>query len=91
MKKALYGFKQIPRVWYSRIEAHFVKEEFERCNYDHTLFIQIGDGGKILIVNLYVDELILTDNDESMFVKFKNSMKLEFEMTNLEKMKYFFV
>ena len=75
LKKALYGLKQAPRAWQSRIEAHFFKEGFERCNCDHTLFIQTGDGGKILIVSLYVDNLIFTGNDESMFVKFKNSMK----------------
>ncbi|XP_042379979.1 uncharacterized mitochondrial protein AtMg00810-like [Zingiber officinale] len=45
--------------------------------------------GKILIVSLYVDDLIFTGNDESMFVKFKNSMKLEFDMTDLGRMKYF--
>ena len=89
LKKALYGLKQAPRAWYSRIEAYFIKEGFERCSCDHTLFIKTGDGGKILIVSLYVDDLIFTGNDESMFVKFKNSMKLEFDMTDLGKMKYF--
>ena len=43
-----------------------------------------------MIVSLYVDNLIFTGNDESMFVKFKNYMKLEFEMADLGKMKYFF-
>ena len=42
-----------------------------------------------MIVSLCVDVLIFTGNDESMFVKFKNSMKPEFEMTELGKMKYF--
>ena len=42
-----------------------------------------------MIVSLYVDDLIFTGNDESIFVKFNNSMKSEFEMTDLEKMKYF--
>ena len=59
LKKALYGLKQAPRAWYSRIEAYFIKEGFERCSCDHTLFIKTGDGGKILIVSLYVDDLIL--------------------------------
>jgi transposase InsO family protein len=89
LKKALYGLKQAPRAWYSRIEAYFVKEGFERCSCEHTLFIKTGDGGKILIVSLYVDDLIFTSTDESMFVKFRNSMKLEFDMIDLGKMKYF--
>nr|CAN69875.1 hypothetical protein VITISV_030610 [Vitis vinifera] len=89
LKKALYGLKQAPRAWYNRIETYFVKERFERCNCEHTLFTKTGDGGKILIVSLYVDDLFFTCNDESMFVKFKNSMKLEFDMIDLGKMKYF--
>ena len=75
--------------WYSRIEAYFVKEGFEKCSCEHTLFVKREDEGKILIVSLYVDDLIFTGSDESMYVKFKNSMKLEFDMTDLGEMKYF--
>ena len=89
LKKALYGLKKAPHAWYSRIEAHFFKEGFERCNCNHTLFVQTGDGGKILIFSQCVDVLSFTGNDENMFVKFKNSMKPEFERTDLGKMKYF--
>jgi len=89
LKKALYGLKQASRAWYSRIETYFVKKGFERCDCEHTLFIKTGNEGTILIVSLYVDDLIFTGNSESLFVKFKNSMKLEFDMTDLGKMKYF--
>ena len=43
----------------------------------------------MLIVCLYVDDLIFTRNDESMFRKFKHSMMTEFDMTNLGRMSYF--
>ena len=67
LKKALYGLKQAPRAWYSRIEAYFVKEGFERCGYEHTLFVKTEEGGKrFLIVSLYVDDLIFTRNDACM-------------------------
>ena len=89
LKKALYGLKQAPRAWYSRIETYFIKEGFTKCPYEHTLFIKTADGGKILIVCLYVDDLIFTGNDEVMFEQFKKSMKIEFDMTNLGRMKYF--
>ena len=38
---------------------------------------------------LYVDDLIFTGNDEVMFEQFKKSMKIEFDMTDLGRMKYF--
>ena len=89
LKKALYGLKQAPRAWYSRIETYFIKEGFTKCPYEHTLFIKTADGGKILIVCLYVDDLIFTGNDEIMLKQFKKSMKIEFDMTDLGRMKYF--
>lgn len=89
LKKALYGLKQAPRAWYSKIEAYFVKEGFERCDHEHTLFVKTGGGKRILIVSLYVDDLIFTGNDACMFESFKKSMKIEFDMTDLGKMKYF--
>lgn len=86
LKKALYGLKQALYTWYSKIETYFVEEGFEICFDDHTLFIKIGDKGRILIVNLYVDDFIFTGNDEDMFKSFKESMK-EFDMSNLGRMK----
>ena len=90
LNKALYGLKQAPRAWYSKIEAYFLNEGFERCDYEHTLFVKTEEGGKrFLIVSLYVDDLIFTGNDACMFESFKSSMKVEFDMMDLGKMKYF--
>lgn len=89
LKKALYGLKQAPRAWFSRIESYFIKEGFERSSCEHTLFTKRKEKNKILIVSLYVDDLIFTCNDLIMMGNFKESMKREFEMTDLGEMKYF--
>lgn len=89
LKKALYGLKQAPRAWYSKIESYFLKEGFQRCDYEPTLFIKAEEGNKVLIVSLYVDDLIFTGSDGLIFSAFKSSMKKEFDMTDLGKMKYF--
>lgn len=89
LKKVLYGLKQTPRAWYSRIEAYFLKEDFQKCPYEHTLFIKIGDRGKMLIVCLYVDDLIYTGNVGAMFEIFKQSMMHEFDMSDLGMLHYF--
>lgn len=88
LKKALYGLKQAPRSWYSRIDAHFVKMGFKKCPFEHTLYVK-SEGGKLLIVCLYVDDLIYTGNNVEMFNEFKMSMMKEFEMTDLGLMRYF--
>jgi len=89
LKTTFYGLKQAPRAWYSRIETYFAKVGFQKCPYEHTLFVKIGDGGKLLFVCLYVDDLIFTRNDGAMFNECKKSMMEEFEMTDLGKMHYF--
>lgn len=89
LKKALYGLKQAPRAWYSRIESYFFKQGFERCPHEHTLFVKQSEGGNILIISLYVDDLIFTGNNENMFEEFKKSMEKEFDMSDLGKMRYF--
>lgn len=53
------------------------------------MFIKTSVKGKILIVSLYVDDLIFTENDEEMFKYFKASMQKEFDMSDLSRMKYF--
>ena len=88
LRNSLYGLKQALRAWYSRIEGYFLDEEFERCPSEHTLFTKTK-GGKILIVSLYVDDLIFTGNDRAMCDEFKKSMMMEFEMSDLGKMKHF--
>ena len=51
LRKALYGLKQAPIAWYNKIEAYFVRNGFERCFCEHTLFTKSTKGGKILIVS----------------------------------------
>ncbi|KAL0313353.1 UNVERIFIED_CONTAM: Retrovirus-related Pol polyprotein from transposon TNT 1-94 [Sesamum radiatum] len=50
LHKALYGLKQAPRAWFSRIEAHFSKEGFQKCYSEQTLFTKKNGEGKIIIV-----------------------------------------
>ena len=62
LKKALYGLKQAPRSWYTRIDSIIAKLGFEKCPYEHTLYVKKNN--KILIVCLYVDDLIYTFSND---------------------------
>lgn len=80
--------KQAPRAWYSRIDTYFLSNNFNKSDGEPTLYIKEGDG-KILIVVLYVDDLIFTGNDDNLIADFKETMKSEFEMTDLGLLRYF--
>lgn len=87
--KALYGLKQAPRAWFRRLEEYFVKEGFEKSQNEETLFIKTNERGNFLFVSVYVDDLIYTGDDISLMREFKLSMKKEFDMSDLGKMRYF--
>lgn len=88
LKKALYGRKQVPRAWYSRIDTYLLKNGFKRRENEHTLYIK-SNGNDILILCLYVDDLIYTSSSDLLVEEFSKAMMTEFEMTDLGLLKYF--
>jgi hypothetical protein len=62
LKRALYGLKQAPCSWYTRIDNYFTGLGFTKSEGDANLY-QIVVEGKILIIVLYVDDLILSGDE----------------------------
>ena len=62
LKRALYGLKQETRAWYTRIDNYFTELGFTKSEEDANLY-QIVVDGKVLIIVLYVDDLILTGDE----------------------------
>ena len=88
LKKALYGLKQAPRAWYSRIDDHLLSLGFIKSLSEVTLYIK-HKSNDFLIVSLYVDDLLVTGNNEGLVEEFKQEMMQVFEMTDLGLMTYF--
>ncbi|KAK8935837.1 hypothetical protein KSP39_PZI013998 [Platanthera zijinensis] len=86
--KALYGLKQAPRAWHHNIDAFFLEEGFTRSPIEPTLYIKEEEEGK-MIVSLYVDDLILTGSNKTQIEKFKEKLKMRYEMTDLGSLKFF--
>lgn len=55
----LYGLKQEPRAWYTMIERYFIRLGFTKSEADANIY-HIMVEGKLLIIVIYVDDLILT-------------------------------
>jgi hypothetical protein len=89
LKKALYGLKQAPCAWNTRIDRYFQDNEFEKCSYEHAIYVKKEVDGSILFACLYVDDLLFTGNNPTMFEAFKKSMVQEFEMTDIGLMAHF--
>jgi len=86
LKRVLYGLKQAPRAWYAWIDSYFIGLGFSKSEVDPNLY-QIVVEGKLLIIVLYVDDLILT-GDELLILSCKDDLA-EFEMKDLGLLHYF--
>ena len=88
LKKSIYGLKQSPREWYSKINAFFISQGFDRSQNDPNLYIKhIQDD--IVIIILYVDDLILTSSSNALISDIKFQLNQKFQMTDLGILHYF--
>ena len=89
LKKTLYDLKQALRAWNNRIDAYFQANDFIKCPYEHALYTNKEENRDFLLVFLYVDDLIFTENSLRMFQNFKDSMVREFKMMDIGLMSYY--
>ena len=64
------------------------KKGFRQSNSDHTLFLKNRDG-KITALIIYVDDMIITGDDNKEILELQKHLASEFEMKNLRGLKYF--
>ena len=88
LKKALYGLKQAPKAWYEKIAKFMVKSSYVVAPSDSSLFVKVRDG-KVAIVLVYVDDLIITSDDEEEISQIKGNLSVRFQMKALGELKYF--
>lgn len=57
--KALYGLRQAPRAWYSKLNRCLEGLGFIRCAYEQAVYTR-HVGNEVLVVGVYVDDLLVT-------------------------------
>ena len=80
INKALYGLKQAPKEWYDRINTWLLQQT--RSENDPNLYFS-DKNGKLTILLLYVDDLLITGDNQEEISRLKCALQEEFEMTDL--------
>nr|KYP37079.1 Retrovirus-related Pol polyprotein from transposon TNT 1-94 [Cajanus cajan] len=86
LKKALYGLKQSPRAWFGRFTKAMVSLGYRQSQGDHTLFIKHSSTGKLTLLLVYVDDMIIAGDDETEKLALKEKLAAQFEMKDLGKL-----
>jgi hypothetical protein len=88
LKFFLYGLKQSPRAWFDRFTRALCSMGFKQCNVDHIVFYR-HSGRRITVLVVYVDDIIITGDDEQRIKYLKENLSKEFEVKDLGQLKYF--
>jgi hypothetical protein len=88
LHKALYGLRQAPRAWNSKLDASLAGLGFVKCPSEHTVYTR-NKGGDRLLLGVYVDDLIVTGTFAVAIGKFKVEMKTLFKMSDLGLLSYY--
>ncbi|CAJ2655096.1 unnamed protein product [Trifolium pratense] len=89
LNKSLYGLKQSPRAWFEKFTYSMKKQGYIQGQADHTLFTKFSQDGKIAVLIVYVDDIVLTGDDIVEMARVKEKLALDFEIKDLGSMRYF--
>ena len=82
INRALYGLKQSPKVWYDKINSWLHDLGLTRSESDPNLY-NLRRHDKLTILLLYMDDLLITRDDEQAIADLKEKLHQAFDMTDL--------
>jgi len=88
LHKSLYGLKQAPRAWFHRLSTALLSLGFHSSQVNPSLFTY-HHGSVHVFLLIYVDDIIVTSNDQEFITSLIANLQLEFSMKDLGQLAYF--
>ena len=88
LKKSLYGLKQSGRLWNQLLNDCLTSFGFRRSDIDTCLYL-LDRGGSSVRMIVFVDDIILASNDDSLLTEVKAMLQERFKMTDLGDLNWF--
>ena len=88
LHKAIYGLRQAPRAWHEALKSFITDYGFSTSLSDPSLFIYSKHNVTAYFL-VYVDDLLLTGNDDNFLASFIHGLSSRFSLKNLGTPHYF--
>jgi hypothetical protein len=82
LRKTLYGLRQAPWAWNSKLDNTLKMMNFIQSEHEHAMYRR-SCGGDVLLIGVYVDDLVITGSSLAVVEEFKEEMKRVFLMSDL--------
>ena len=89
LQKSLYGLKQSPKAWFDRFTTFVKSQGYSQGYFDRTLLTKVSKTGKIALLIVHMDEIVLFGDDQAEISQLKQRIGNEFEIKDLKNLKYF--
>src|SRR5436305_2037696 len=83
LNRSLYGLKQSGRVGYDDIAPALEGFDFKKCKTDSSIFVYINPNGEKTYIALYVDDFLITSENEDDLKTIKQRLSDKYEMKDL--------
>ena len=88
LNKSLYGLKQASRRWFNNFFESIQQNGFHQSRADYSLFTKTS-GNSFTAVLIYVDDMIITGNDDNAIAVLKRYLHTKFRIKDLGQLRYF--
>lgn len=88
LKRSLYGLKQASRQWFAKLVQELIHQGYKQSKNDYSLFTKRNQAA-ITILAVYVDDIILTGNDDHEIQQIKTHLNHTFSIKDLGKLHFF--
>ena len=89
IRRSLYGLKQSPRTWFGQFMSMVSEFGMTRSIVDHLVFYHHMSSGQYIYLIVYVDDIVIMDNDQDGIQRLKQHLFSHFHTKDLGKLKYF--
>jgi hypothetical protein len=88
LRKAPYGLRQAPGAWNVKLDSMLRRMGFKQSPHETAVYLR-DNGGSVLLVGVYVDNLVITGTKDAEVAEFKEEMKATFQMSDLGPLSFY--